>query len=147
MIIHSKAKKNQQTLFLRSHNFKMLTKIAVTDCNPKNDMRKAECMKNFIASKMNCSTPWEENRANKRNCESVEDLQTYINLRLNIYSGKYDKELQDCLLLSCERRQWKTQKFVNYDDTAMKLLLPEIMQIKYDPDLFAVTFLQLSRKV
>lgn len=72
------------------------------------------CVQSFIAAKMNCSTPWELNENATRPCESKEDLQGYIDLRLSVHTGKLDHELKSCIQKSCERHSWQAKKATGF---------------------------------
>ena len=83
----------------------MTTRIRVKDCSDRNTSyhNLQSCIQKFIRSKMDCETPWDGNDSNttQRNCSSTEDLKKYFDLRLDIYRGKYKKELDECLIPNC----------------------------------------------
>ena len=67
------------------------------------------CIQKFIAEQMDCKTPWEGHFSNKsRDCSSIEELKNYFDLRLDIYRGHYNKELNDlgCLIPNCFQNHW-----------------------------------------
>ena len=67
----------------------------------------AFCIQNFIESKMNCTTPWNRNISNtSRICTSNEELKHYFDLSLDIYRGKYKKELEKCKVPDCVENHW-----------------------------------------
>jgi hypothetical protein len=57
---------------------------------------------------MDCETPWDGDDSNttQQNCSSTEDLKKYFDLRLDIYRGKYKKELDECLIPNCFENHW-----------------------------------------
>ena len=88
----------------------MTTRIRVKDCSNKNTSyhNLQSCIQKFIRGKMDCQTPWDGNDSNiaQRNCSSTEDLKKYFDLRLDIYRGKYKKELDECSIPNCFENHW-----------------------------------------
>ena len=86
----------------------MRKKNLISNCSNEN-IKKTDCIMNFVASKMNCIVEWEKSYFNKNVtlCKSKEDLKLYFTLRKNIYKGFYNKGLNYLLLIN-------SLNFVNY---------------------------------
>ena len=100
----------------------MTTRIRVKDCSDRNtsDHNMQSCIQKFIRSKMDCKTPWDGNDSNttQRNCSSTEDLKKYFDLRLDIYRGKYKKELDKCLIPNCFENHWSHKPIAKLSQNA-----------------------------
>ena len=59
----------------------------------------------FVVSKMNCSMEWEEKYYSKQypSCKSEEELKTYLELRKDVYTNKFEKELEHCFAKKCHQ--------------------------------------------
>ena len=138
--------------FDRIHGFRffdvqMTAKKVVTDCKQNNELKKRTCFEGFIASKMNCSTPWETDKTDKEPCGSAEDLKAYMNLRLDIYTGKYKEDLHECLLQNCETKAWTARKMANYDDYTLKELKDLVGISRETQNICILTFTRLAHEV
>ena len=80
------------------------------------------CIMNFIASKMNCSIPWERQFYSQKLalCESKEELQNYIKLKLDIYNLTYDRELSQCLKSKCFEKVAIPNSKMDFDEELLK---------------------------
>ena len=69
---------------------------------------------------MDCQTPWDGNNSDiaQRNCSSTEDLKKYFDLRLDIYRGKYKKELDKCLIPNCFENHWSHKPIAKLSENA-----------------------------
>ena len=100
----------------------MTTRIRVKDCSDRNNSyhHLQSCIQKFIRSKMDCKTHWDGNDSNttQRNCSSTEDLKEYFDLRLDIYKGKYKKELDKCSIPNCFENHWNHKHLVKLSRSA-----------------------------
>ena len=85
----------------------MKKKVSVFNCTDT-QLKRYDCIMNFIASKMNCSIDLEKNYFPKNYslCTTKEDLQSYYNIRLKIYQGLFDEELKSCHEHKCKQKSW-----------------------------------------
>ena len=99
----------------------MSSRIRVKDCSDGNtiDDNLESCNQKFIGSKMDCKTPWDGNFSNNtRNCSSNEDLKKYFDLRLDMYRGKYKKELDKCSTPKCFENHWSHKPYAKLSGNA-----------------------------
>ena len=89
------------------YDLEMKKKLSVFNCTDT-QMKRYDCIMNFIASKMNCSILLEKTYFPKNYplCTTQEDLQSYYNIRLKIYQGLFDKELKSCHEHKCKQKLW-----------------------------------------
>ena len=69
---------------------------------------------------MDCRTVWAGNNSNttQQNCSSTEDLKEYFDLRLDIYRGKYKKELDKCTIPNCFENHWNHKHLAKFSQNA-----------------------------
>ena len=89
------------------YDLEMKKKLSVFNCTDT-QMKRYDCIMNFIASKMNCSILLEKIYFPKNYplCTTQEDLQSYYKIRLKIYQGLFDKELKSCHQQKCRQKSW-----------------------------------------
>ena len=89
------------------YDLEMKKKVSVFNCTDT-QMKRIDCIMNFIASKMNCSILLEKTYFPKNYplCTTQKDLQSYYNIRLRIYQGLFDEELKSCHENKCKQKSW-----------------------------------------
>ena len=94
-------------IYLRLYDLEMKKKVSVFNCTDI-QLKRYDCIMNFIASKMNCSIELERKYFPKEYplCSTQEDLQSYYSIRLKIYQGLFDEELKSCHERKCKQKSW-----------------------------------------
>ena len=89
----------------------------IRKCDMENKQKPFECIQGFLASKINCSTPWSKN-STKAPCQDVEDYKTYFNHYLNLLKMDYEHQLStfDCLNIDCDDYYWKAKRIGTFPD-------------------------------
>ena len=81
------------------------------DCDEKNQMKKTECIDEFLTKQLNCSLPWMKNKVNSLNCTGNLTIlrELYYNFRHNQsnLSPQVIKDLRKCLIPNCISTKWR----------------------------------------
>lgn len=107
----------KQSIF-RYMTASMIKESFVKDCDSENKLDESNCYVDFITSKMGCQVPW-HNFSDIKLCETSEELQEYLKLRLMIHQNELDEELEQhgCIsksLKNCESYEWPLREAAKY---------------------------------
>ena len=94
------------------YDMKMREKVSVSNCS-HTLVKRYDCIMRFIATKMKCQPNWEkkfyDTNEQLQICHSIEDLKEYFKIKLDIYRGIYDSELEHCHQRNCHEHIWQPE--------------------------------------
>ena len=84
------------------------------------DSKPGPVFRNSSDVKWTAKPSWAGNNSNttQQNGSSTEDLKEYLNLRLDIYRGKYKKELDKCSIPNCFENHWNHKHLAKLSQNA-----------------------------
>ena len=113
-------------------------KRKVSKCKPEKS-QKYECVMKFIASQINCSIELEKSYFPEDYplCQSIEELKSYLDLKLSIYQHLYDDQLQHCFETKCYEEYWIAKHWGDLEKDILGTL-PQLAEFN-DQNLTVVT--------